>query len=249
MAEYADEIRIPISMQVRMPRTYKSGMPHRGRVVNHPANGWSEPKPEQFPDAVVSFAANRRPEAANQFSIAPSSNGKSHLIADLDGPGVPVILPNGSMIPDDKSPTGKLMAPTNDLRPVALAGKKIGSRYKAELESRDAATGAFLDLSISLGLALGHAGRFDYQREGNIFQGYVQHRQFRNVSNFNIGLLCQQAGLSLDDTLWFTGTFARARSSNYRSDEPYGVDPQDRIFIERGFEAGESGAFENGAKL
>ena len=44
-------------------------------------------------------------------------------------------------------------------------------------------------------------GNFDYQRQGNAITGGTHLPQFVHVSNFNVGLFCQQAGLSLDDTL------------------------------------------------
>ena len=73
--------------------------------------------------------------------------------------------------------------------------------------------------------------------------GYTQFGQFRNVSNFNVGLFAQQAGLSLDDTLRIAGTFAALRSSNAEPDQPYGLNARTAEFIRKGFAAGASGAF------
>jgi hypothetical protein len=68
------------------------------------------------------------------------------------------------------------------------------------------------------------------------------------VSNFNVGLFSQQAGLTLVMTLGLAGLYASKNSSNYRPDQPYGLDPQTREFIERGYEAGESGVFDSAKK-
>lgn len=51
------------------------------------------------------------------------------------------------------------------------------------------------------GFAIGHGGEFDYQRgPGNSITGFEQRRQFRNVSNVNVGLFGQQAGWARSST-------------------------------------------------
>lgn len=74
--------------------------------------------------------------------------------------------------------------------------------------------------------------------------GYTQLPQFRHVSNFNIGLFAQQAGLSLDEALGISGMYAKWLSRNYKPDQPYGLDPENTEFIRKGFEAGASGVFD-----
>jgi hypothetical protein len=97
---------------------------------------------------------------------------------------------------------------------------------------------------MRFGSALGHGGTFDYQRgPGNSITGFEQRPQFRNVANVNVGLYGQQAGLSLDEVLKQAGEFASLRSSNAKSDQPYGLDVQTREFIELGYRIGASGAF------
>jgi hypothetical protein len=58
----------------------------------------------------------------------------------------------------------------------------------------------YISLMASLGIYVGHAA-FDYQRCGNYITGFVQLRPYKDVSNFDAGLFCQQAGLSLNETL------------------------------------------------
>jgi hypothetical protein len=79
--------------------------------------------------------------------------------------------------------------------------------------------GAFLHLLTTLWLNLGHGGTFDYQRSGSLVTGFTQLRQFRDVSNVNVGLFCEQAGLTLDETLSFAGFYARNFSSNAMPDQ------------------------------
>ena len=95
---------------------------------------------------------------------------------------------------------------------------------------------AYLVRSLSANVA--HGGTFDYQRNGKQFVP-----EFIGVSNFNVGLFCQQAGLSLDETLWIAGQYARLMSRNYTPGVRYGLSPKTRPFIEAGFRAGQSGMF------
>ena len=79
--------------------------------------------------------------------------------------------------------------------------------------------------------------------------GYTQLPHFRNISNVNVGLAGQQAGLSLDKLLEISGQFARIFSSNFDPKEPYGLPAQNRRYIEIGYEIGRSGAFGPPASL
>ncbi len=111
------------------------------------------------------------------------------------------------------------------------------------LQDPDSAASAQIYLYGSLAAYLGHGGIFDYQREGNSITGYTHFPQFRNVSNFKVGLFCQRAGLSLDETLRISGVFAGIFSSNAKPDQPYGLDTQTAQYIRIGYEAGASGGF------
>lgn len=134
---------------------------------------------------------------------------------------------------------------------VAAAGREAGERFfetftrpSSSIEQRERtqleATERFY---ASVGIALGHGGKFDYQREGDMLSGYKQLRQFRDISNFNVGLYTQQAGMSLDEALRTAGGFAQFRSDNKKPDQPYGLDDQTAEFIRLGFQAGESGQY------
>jgi len=161
-----------------------------------------------------------------------------------DGPGQPVILPDGSRIPDRYSATGDLMSPVADLADVAAAGRETARIYRLLRSSPDTSEGGLWGYIASFGHHVGHGGLFDYQRgPGNSITGFEQRRQFRNVSNVNVGLFGQQAGLTLDQVLANAGTFASWKSSNAKSQEPYGLDPQTREFIELGYKIGERGVF------
>jgi hypothetical protein len=160
-------------------------------------------------------------------------------------PGEAVVLPNGSTIPDKTSPTGNLMSPTPDLSAVAAAGQQVGLTYRAMLSNPQTAGGAFPYLVAQLGLNVAHWGKFDYQRRGNIFTGGVHLTQFAHVSNFNVGLFSQQAGLTLEETLWTAGKFACNWSGNAKPGEPYCLNPEDQLqYITAGYKAGQSGMFD-----
>jgi hypothetical protein len=56
--------------------------------------------------------------------------------------------------------------------------------------------------------------------------------------------MAQQAGLSLNDVLTIAGEYAKRNSSNYRPNEPYGLDPQIRTLTEQGYQVGASGVYD-----
>ncbi len=154
-----------------------------------------------------------------------------------------VVLPDGSKVPDPDSPTGYLMSPVADLSRVAAAGRETGFYYRLLSRVALPPIAAAPFLYGSLDLHLGHGGSFDYQRRGNLVTGYTHFPQFRHVSNFNVGLFGQQAGLSLDDTLSNAGRYARVFSGNAKSDQRYGLDETNVNFITAGYNAGKSGVF------
>ena len=151
-----------------------------------------------------------------------------------DARAKPVTLPDGSTIPNRFSPTGVVRGPENNLADVAAEGRRI-YEYHLEMERRGQVGGEAEAYRLTMiGLAVGHAGTYDYQREGSFLKGYIQHPQYRDVANVNVGLLCQQAGLTLEMTLIISGRFARFFSSNWDPKAPYGLDPRTAEFIRKG---------------
>ncbi|WEJ98470.1 MAG: hypothetical protein P0Y59_16150 [Candidatus Sphingomonas phytovorans] len=163
--------------------------------------------------------------------------------------GHPVRLPNGHRVTDDHSDSKLLMSPVTDLKDVAISGRKAGNTYRTLLNNPATAESAFIYINSAIAQNLGQGGRYDYQRKGNHITGFIQLRQFRNVSNFNVGLFMQQTGLyTLEQTLQISGNFARLFSSNYREREPHGLDPQTARWIRNGYNAGRSGVYGNPVK-
>jgi hypothetical protein len=130
------------------------------------------------------------------------------------------------------------------LSAVAAAGRQVGAAYRSLLSDPNTSDSALPYLLVRLGAALGHGGTFDYQRKGGFLTGYTQLRQFRDVSNVNIGLFCQQAGLTLDEILSTSGLYARLFSGNAKPSEPHGLDPRNAQFTTTGFNIGQSGVFD-----
>jgi hypothetical protein len=153
-------------------------------------------------------------------------------------PGEVVVLPDGSTIPDPKSSTEKVMAPTADLSAVAAAGRRTGLVHRALLISPLTAGTAPAWMVANLYANVSHRGTFDYQRRQGKFL-----RQFTPVSNVNVGVFAQQAGMSLEETLAIAGLYARLFSSNANDSEPYGLDPDQLKYITAGFKIGQSGVF------
>jgi hypothetical protein len=116
--------------------------------------------------------------------------------------------------------------------------------YRAMLGSPKWAPDATPYLYAALGLNVGQGGTFDYHRRGNLITGYTYLPHFRAVSNINVGLFAQQAGLSLEQTLDIAGQYARRFSGNANPKEPYSLASDQLKFITLGFKLGQSGMFD-----
>ncbi len=146
--DYADPIVIPFTMTIPAPGVNRvDGMSRFKPVTAYPANGWPDgvnpgPKPSTFSVAnLLGIAAAQAQERSSPAETPILRNKDYAPVAIQSEPGVPVILPNGSTFPDDRSPTGKLMAPVSDLRPVAAAGRSIKSNFESTLQNPDASGG------------------------------------------------------------------------------------------------------------
>ena len=194
-------------------------------------------------NAMFSAALNAlRPQKIGVRS-GPASTTPTTANVNSAGNGVQLRLPDGSLVPDADSPTGSLMSPSADLSSVASAGRLTGENYARLLRNPNSASGAFNYLAGSLGSHLGHGGSLDYQREGNFLTGYTHRPQFAHISNFNVGLFAQQAGLTLDEAHRFAGGYARLFSNNADPSKPYGLNKDQYDFIEAGYKAGASGLY------
>jgi hypothetical protein len=190
-----------------------------------------------------------RSDAQPSRLVSDAAQEQQPTTADVTSPpsdqGVAVILPDGSTLPDAHSPTSHLMSPVADLAPVAAAGRRARRTYQAMLHDPKTMAGALPLFAIDTLIHLGQGGLLDYQRRGNHLTGFEHFRQYQDVSNFNVGLFCQQAGLSLENTLIAAGSYARVFSGKAKPDQPYGLDPQTYEFIKAGYQAGQSGAFDH----
>ncbi len=201
--------------------------------------------------SVAQLGADVLDERIRSQKWSDPSNDREYLKSLEQFAGHAVRLPDGSTVPDRYSQTDHLMSPVEDLRQVAAEGRAAGKTIVgggfAVLTPGSAGTLVSAEHAYKrIRAAIAQGGEFDYQRKAAVGEksGFVQLRHFRNVSNFNVGLFMQQAGAPLWFTLWVAGRYARKYSSNYRPDEPDGLDPQTRDFIERGYAAGESGVFD-----
>lgn len=188
-----------------------------------------------------------------QVDLGPSNKAAAELenqtnaarkTSRIDLAGVAVVLPDGQTVPDPyNKKEGVLMSPVADLRPVAKAGRQTGEIYRIIKYIPIVGINADLFLAAEPKIYLGHGGVFDYQRSGNFISGFAHYRDFRDVSNFNVGLFCQQLGLSLDEVLTISGKFASLFSNNAMPDKPYGLDPRNIELTSMGYKAGQSGQF------
>jgi RHS repeat-associated protein len=163
-------------------------------------------------------------------------------------PGVPVRLPNGDTVPDPKSPTGKMMSIVADLSPVANDAKKVKDLIQGLMATGNS-EGILGILIGALGRSVATGGQYDYQRVGPqsdiITGGFQQLPQFKAVSNFNVGLFAQQAGLTLNELIDIASAYARAISTNKDRSGPNGMDPETYHFTVLGYQAGKSGIYDH----
>ena len=139
-----------------------------------------------------------------------------------------------------------LLTPVNS-RNTRICGRiLISDTYSSLLDNPEFSGSASTYLASAILRAVGQGGTYDYQRNRNPFNGkYTQLPQFRDVSNFNVGLLTQAAGLTEDEALSYAGDLAYFESSNYSPNQPYGLSLRTAAFICLGFSYGQSGAFGN----
>lgn len=133
------------------------------------------------------------------------------------------------------------MAPVADLGDVAAAGREAKQKFRALAVTPILAQAYQL---AALGWNVGQGGTFDYQRRGNRVTGFTHLQQFEKVSNLNVGLFAQQAGLTLGQALDVAGLFARNFSSNADPRQPYGLSATQLKFITMGYKIGESGMYD-----
>jgi len=178
-------------------------------------------------------------------SPIPVASGSTDVQGDPAAPGnrakstpTDVVLPDGSKIPDPKSSTGYLQSPSSDLAVVARAGRETGAAFKSLSENSETAGAALPFLTYSMRRDLNQGGTYDYQRDGSTYL-----KDYEHVSNFNVGLYSQQAGLSLSDTLSIAGAYGKYFLNNPQSRDSYGLTNDQRTFMELGYRAGQSGGF------
>lgn len=154
-------------------------------------------------------------------------------------------LPNGQelRIPSADGTDSPLLSPVADLSPVAAAGRATGEVYRQILKYPGQQGKAITFLVSSLGSHLGQGGVFDYQRKGTRLTGYTQFPDYVHVSNYNVGLFRQQAGLSIEDTLDTAGRVAGFISKNADPSTRYGLNSQQERYIRQGYADGAQGLF------
>jgi hypothetical protein len=219
------------------PRGYGGAFNYARYVPDNPINQ-AEPAAEPpNPIQKTSGGTDLSPIGSAQAQTPQPQQPGTSLEID-PSPGEAVVLPDGSTIADETSSTGKVMSPTADLSAVAAAGRRTGFMHRAMLINPLTAGAAPAWMVANLRANVSHGGTFDYQRRGDQFLG-----QFTPVSNVNVGLFAQQAGLSLDEALAIAGLYARQYSGNAKPGEPHGLHPNQLKYITAGFKIGQSGVF------
>jgi hypothetical protein len=198
------------------------------------------------PDDPAATTAPRRGVAP---ATEPPSNDPATEKAFQDFEGEHLLLSNGKWVVDPNSPTGYVMTPSNDLKHVVAAARHAKAEHPDWKLSNDLALlnkKTRDELEAVLRANLGQGGTFDYQRRPYApgKDGFTQLRQFRSIANINVGLFCQQLGLSLRETLGLAGLYAVKNSSNRNLlNLPYVLDADTEKYIRVGYEIGEKKLF------
>jgi hypothetical protein len=219
------------------PRGYGGAFNYARYVPGDPINQADPTAEPPNPIQGTSGGTDFSPIGSAQAQTPQAQKPGTSLKTD-PSPGEAVVLPDGSTIADETSSTGKVMSPTADLSAVAAAGRRTGFMHRAMLIDPLTAGAAPAWMVANLRANVSHGGTFDYQRRGDQFLG-----QFTPVSNVNVGLFAQQAGLSLEETLAIAGLYARRYSGNAKPGEPHGLHPNQLKYITAGFKIGQSGVF------
>ncbi len=120
------------------------------------------------------------------------------IVEELPKDAIIVTRPDGIAVDDPQSPTGKLMAPPRaNFQEVYAAGTRVGNL-------------------LQINAAVGHYGKFDFQRDGVTNTFYTS---YKHASNYAVGVFMAGAGYSLDRTISISETFASHYSSNYIKDK------------------------------
>ncbi|HZP99493.1 MAG TPA: hypothetical protein VFB13_08140 [Reyranella sp.] len=183
------------------------------------------------------------PRRGTAPNVEPTPDNPAYQAAMDKAVGHVVTLPDGSRVEDPTSETGYLMSPVPNLQAVATAGRRIRTTSADMMKIPETASGTIPYAMWQLGKYVGHGGQFDYQREANPAGGWIQYPHFRNVSNFNVGLLGHQAGISQGTLLWIAGALS-ALSGRPDFTQPYFLKKQTADFIRKGYGVSESGVFD-----
>jgi len=202
------------------------------------------PASDRTTDPNIVRVAGGEPTVNDEVQIAQQQGTPQPKSGKDPTPGIVVVLPDGSTVPDPDSSTGHVMSPVADLQTVAAKGREAGETFREMRKNPMKRAFADAYLLATLGLNVGQGGTFDHQRSGNRLTGYTQFPHFRPIANVNVGVFAQQAGLTLEETLDIAGLYARNFSSNADPSKPYGLDPVTLHYITQGYKIGQSGVFD-----
>jgi len=143
----------------------------------------------------------------------------------------------------------------NNLDQVAAAGRQAGEAYREQLVTPEGEAGALGVFALNAIRDVAAGGRFDYQRKGNqpgglaaeLLHGpraleFTQLRQFRPISNINVGLWGQQAGLTLDETLKLADIWSTLIGRT-NPNSPSNLYSKTELYIREGYRIGQQGLF------
>jgi hypothetical protein len=145
-----------------------------------------------------------------------AGDGINH-VHEVPPDAIVVTKPDGSPVVDYNSPTGKLIAPPRaNFQDIYAAGMRATN-------------------PVQIDAAIGHYGKFDFQRDGTTNTFY---HPYVHASNYAVGVFMAGAGYSRERTIDISETFSYLYSSNYVKDKF-----ERKYWTSRGWDDAHSGAW------
>ncbi len=162
-------------------------------------------------------AGGDAPSAASSLVEGRSASGFDHYPKEVPKEAIAVVLPDGSPVIDYDSPTGKLMSPPHaNFHEVYVAGTQTTNL-------------------LEINAAIGHYGKYDFQRDGATRTYYAA---YKHASNYAVGVYMAGGGFSRETTITISERFASYYSSNYEKERF-----QRKYWTSRGWDDAHSGAW------
>ena len=198
-------------------------------------------------EATGFFGGYRRPQPllADAPNVLPVNDTAPAANAPVSTPEI-LTYPNGTAV-RDKSGRSYPRPPGLDVQKNIAVAKQI--TWPADFVPATEAPINPRDVYMASLLSAGQP--MDYQRPNGYLAAKLYgniHREYRNVTNYNMGVVAAAAGYSREEALHGAGMYNRLRGTPRSDDTQYGIQQDAVDDITRGYEDYESGLWKPSAE-